>query len=218
MGLTEDEVATGDLYQTKYITWNNFDMPKEDKDLTSYQLVAEYFDRLGIHQGTMTNYNQAMMKKNTKAGTHVYMNDLEMLQYDLLYGKRYAYNGKDLYPATNLEMGIADVVINRAYAFNNNLHIYGENFTNWSSVYVNGSKVDTTYHSGQCLSISLDDIKNGDTITVCQLGSSNTIFRQSNSCKIYLQNLDENGDVIVEKTDDVNIPSTPLEDAETEEQ
>ncbi len=217
MGLTEDEVATGDLYKTKYITWNNFDMPKEDCDLTSYQLVAEYFDRLGIHQGTMTNYNQAMLHKNTKAGTHVYMNDLEMLQYDLLYGKRYAYNGKDLYPATDLEMGIADVVINRAYAFNGNLHIYGENFTKWSNVYVNGSKVDTTYHSGQCLSISLDDIENGDTITVCQLGSSNTIFRQSNSCKIYLKELDEDGNVKMENTGDVFIPSTSIQDAETEE-
>ncbi|MBQ4299968.1 MAG: LTA synthase family protein, partial [Lachnospiraceae bacterium] len=153
----------------------------------------------------------------TKAGTHVYMNDLEMLQYDLLYGKRYAYNGQDLYPATDLEMGIADVVINRAYAFNGNLHIYGENFTKWSSVYVNGSKVDTTYHSGQCLSISLDDIENGDTITVCQLGSSNTIFRQSNSCKIYLKELDEDGNVKMENTGDVFIPSTSIQDAETEE-
>ena len=30
MGLTEDEVATGDLFKTKYVTWNNFNMPKED--------------------------------------------------------------------------------------------------------------------------------------------------------------------------------------------
>ncbi len=181
MGLTEDEVATGDLFQTKYFTWNNFGMEKEDADLTSYQLVSEYLNRLGIHEGTMTNYHQSKMSQGVAAGTDDYMTDLEALQYDLLYGKRYAYDGKDKYPASNLEMGVSDVVIDKAYFFDGSLHIYGDNFTKWSKVYVNGEKVSTTYQSGQCLTIKSSAVKNGDTITVCQVGSSNTIFRESNT-------------------------------------
>ena len=180
MGLTEEEIATGDLFQTKYITWNNFDMEKEDADLTSYQLVAEYLNRLGIHQGTMTNYHQNYMAKGIPAGSEEYMKPLEALQYDLLYGKRYAYDGKDLYPATDLEMGVSDVVIDRAYFFNGKLHVYGKNFTKWSKVFVNGEKISTTYESGQCLTVKASAVTNGDVITVCQLGSSNTVFRESN--------------------------------------
>ncbi len=180
MGLAEDEIATGNLYLTKYITWNNFGMEKDDKDLTSYQLVSEYLDRLGIHEGTITNYHQSMLAEDIEAGTSEYMTNLELLQYDLLYGDKFAYDGDDLYLATDLEMGISDVVIERCYTFGGYLHIYGTNFTKWSKVYVNGSKVATTYVSGQHLKIKLSLIENGDEISVCQVGSSNTIFRESN--------------------------------------
>lgn len=180
MGLTEKEVATGNLFKTKYITWNNFDMEKKDQDLTSYQLVAEYLDRLGIHEGTMTNYHQSKMAEGTKAGSLSYMKDLKELQYDLLYGERYAYNGEDKYPASDLVMGVKDIVIDRAYYFNGRLHVYGENFTKWSKVYVNGEKVSTEYQSGQHLTVKASAVNDGDTITVCQVGSSDTIFRESN--------------------------------------
>ena len=108
------------------------------------------------------------------------MNKLETLQYDLLYGDRYAYHGVDLYPASDLTMGIRDVVIDRAYLYNGRVHIYGENFTPWSKVYVNGDKVNTTYESGQVLTINADQIENGDSLVVSQLGSNNTVFRSSN--------------------------------------
>ena len=114
-GLTEDEWPTHDLFQTKYVTWNNFGMSKEDMDLTTYQLVAEYLDRLGIHEGTMGHYHQYEMDQGVKAGSLRIHARPGAAQYDLLYGKRYAYNGVDLYPATDLEMGVKDVVIDRAY-------------------------------------------------------------------------------------------------------
>lgn len=184
MGLTEQEIATGDLFQTQYVTWNNFGMSKTDQDLTSYQLVAEFLDRLGIHEGTMGRYHQYQMEQGVEAGTPEYMNGLELLQYDLLYGKRYAYNGEDPYPATDLEMGVKDIIIDRAFFFDGYLHIYGDNFTKWSKVFVNGKKVSTTYVSGQCIKIKADSVANGDTIVVNQLGSSDTIFRSSNEYSI----------------------------------
>lgn len=206
LGIEEDDIATGDLYQTKYYTWNNFGMEKEDKDLTSYQLLAEFTDRLGIHGGTMMDYNQAMLEAGVETGSDEYMDGLELLQYDLLYGDRYAYGGVDLYPASDLIMGIKDIVIDGAYLYNGKLHIYGDNFTKWSRVYVNGEKVSTTYESGQVLTIDADDIENGDTIVVNQLGSSNTIFRSSNEYTFYDSNYEEGEDA--ETTDDASTPTT----------
>ena len=207
MGLTEEEIATGDLYQTKYVTWNNFGMEKEDMDLTTYQLVSEYLDRLGIHGGTMIDYNQYQTNAGVDASSDEYLEDLEMLQYDLLYGERYAYDQGDPYPSSDLIMGINDVVIDAAYLYGDKLHIYGDNFTKWSKVYVNGEKVTTSYESGQVLTISADSIKNGDTICVCQVGSSSTIFRSSNDYMFYDPNYEEATDESAE----------PQETEETEE-
>lgn len=183
MNLLDSDMASNSIFKTNYITWNNFGMTKKDEDLTSYQLVSEYMDRLGIHDGTMVKYNQRMTESGVRAGSLQYMSGLETLQYDLLYGKKYAYNGKDLYPASKLLMGIKNVNIDRVYTYKNKVHLFGDNFTKWSKVFVNGEKVPTSYESGQMLTISTDDIKPGDTMVVNQLGSSETIFRTSNEYK-----------------------------------
>ena len=185
MGLSNDEVATGDLYKTKYFTWNNFGMEKIDKDLASYQLVSEFLNRLNIHNGNINAYHQTAMAAGREYGTSEYMNDLKMLQYDILYGDRYTYKYGTEYGPSDLTMGVNDVVIDSAYFFNGRLHIYGDEFTKWSKVFVNGEQVSTKYESGQVLSIKASDVTNGDTITVCQMGSSNTVFRESNTYTVY---------------------------------
>ena len=60
------------------------------------------------------------------------------------------------------------------------LMVYGEHFTPWSKVFINGDKVSTTYVSGNYLKINADKLEEGDILVVNQMGSSNTIFRSSN--------------------------------------
>ncbi|WP_022749260.1 LTA synthase family protein [Lachnobacterium bovis] len=179
MGLQNSDMKSGDIYKTKYITWNNFGLTKQDADLKAYQLLSDTTNKLGIHEGTILNYHQTQMNSDN------YENGLENLQYDLLYGKRFSYKGKDLYPAANLVMGIDDVTVKNAKQSidGSQIIIEGSNFTKWSRVYVNGSKVDTDFSSDKLLTISSKDIKPGDKIVVNQLGSSNTIFRSSNEYK-----------------------------------
>ena len=94
---------------------------------------------------------------------------------------------------------IDDVVIDKAYMFNGKLHIYGQNFTKWSKVYVNDEKVTTTYESGQVLTIDADSIEDGDKIVVNQVGSSSTIFRSSNEITFVDPNKEaEDEDVVTE--------------------
>ncbi len=176
MGLEDSDMKSGDIYKTKYVTWNNFGLEKEDADLYAYQLLAHTTDSVGIHEGTILNYHQ------TQSDSPYYQAGLEMLQYDLLYGDRYAYGGEDLYPATELQMGIKDVTVTRLFknTANNTLSIHGTNFTKYSKVYVNGTKVPTNYVTSGLLTINLDEVSDGDTITVNVVGSKSTIFRTSN--------------------------------------
>lgn len=175
LGLSESDVATGNIFKTKYVTWNNFGLEKEDADLTSYQLLAHLTDQLGIHEGNIFRFHQSQSESKT------YLKDLELLQYDLLYGKRYLYHGQNLYSATDMIMGIDETSILRTwFSSDGKLMIYGENFTPWSKVFVNGSKVSTTYVSGNYVKINADKLEDGDVLVVNQMGSSNTIFRSSN--------------------------------------
>lgn len=184
MGLEDSDMKSGDIYKTKYITWNNMGLEKQDADLYAYQLLANTTNQVEIHEGTILNYHQTQMNSED---TQSYQLGLDLLQYDILYGQRYCYNGLDPYPTTDLVMGIEPVSITtvKDAIAGNKIYIYGHNFTNWSKVYVNGEKISTTYMDGGLLSISKDDVSDGDTIVVCQVGSSETIFRTSENEMIY---------------------------------
>lgn len=176
MGLTEEDMVSGDIYKTNYVTWNNMGLEKEDTDLYAYQLLAHITDTVGIHEGTLMTYHQTMSDSTS------YLSDLESLQYDILYGKRYCYGEEEISFETDIVMGIDDVTVTDAVPSpdNSEILIQGNNFTKWSKVYVNGKKVSTGFNSDYCLTINKEDVSNGDTIVVCQVGSSSTIFRSSN--------------------------------------
>jgi phosphoglycerol transferase MdoB-like AlkP superfamily enzyme len=177
MGLENEDMLSGDIYKTKYITWNNMNLPKEDADLYAYQLLASVTDSVGIHEGTVLGFHQTQNYEVSEE----YEAELENLQYDILYGNRYCYNGTDAYPATDITMGIDDVTINslRTSYDGSKIYLIGSGFTKWSKVYINGEKVATTYLSGRQLAISASKLADGDTVQICQVGSNNTVFRSS---------------------------------------
>lgn len=202
MGLSDSDMKSGDIFKTKYITWNNMGLEQQDADLTAYQLLSHVTDQVDIHEGTIFNYHQ------TQAASATYLSGLEELQYDLLYGKRYAYNGEDLYPATDLQMDVEDITISnlRKNATNNTLAIYGSNFSKNSKIYVNGTKVPTTYITSALLTTSLDNVKDLDAVTVNTLGSKSILLRAGANEFVY-----EDPDVIREDTEN------PLESTENTE-
>ena len=183
MGLEDGDMVSGDIYKTKYITWNNFGLEKKDKDLYAYQLMADIFNQVGIHDGTMTAYHQTQMNKTDH---EAYLTGIEQLQYDILYGERYCYDGDiNKYPASDIVMGVEDVIITDISSHvdeegNEWISVKGKNFTNWSRIYINGEKVATTYVSGEELWMKPSKINDGDIVVVNQNCSKNVIFRSSN--------------------------------------
>ncbi|MDD6057208.1 MAG: IPT/TIG domain-containing protein, partial [Clostridiales bacterium] len=116
-----------------------------------------------------------------------YLAGLEQLQYDLLYGERYAYGGEDLYPATDLIMDVEDISISeiRKNEIGQTLAVYGSNFTKNTKVFVNGERVATTYVTPSLLTVSLDSVSDGDVITINTIGSKSIVLRAGTNEVIY---------------------------------
>ena len=175
MGLTEKDMASRYLYNTNYVIWNNFGMQKLDKNLAAYQVSAELLHRIGIKSGTVFNYHQSRRK------TKHYLEDLELLQYDILYGERYVYPDHKLPLAQgHMEMGFEDVTVTGIKRQPDDVYtIFGEGFTQNSSVYINKERKKTTFLNNTRLDFDGGELSNGDTVCVCQVGSKSRVFRQS---------------------------------------
>ncbi len=87
-------------FQTDYIIWNNMGIDYEDEDLYAYQIGAKVLESIYIHDGMINACHQQY--KNDEQ----YLTYLCALEYDMLYGKRYAFD-------QNKNFFTADMLINR---------------------------------------------------------------------------------------------------------
>ncbi len=171
MGLTVEDLKNKYLFQTQYVMWDNFGLEKKDENLAAYQMAAEVMDRAGIHEGTIFRYHQA--RRNTRN----YQVDLETLQYDVLYGKKYSYDGESPFQRTKMRMGLYDVTLDSMEEISTVDHTYrlkGTNFTPSSQVKLNGEWYDTVYVNPTTLMISGTEISDFDRVSVVQRSNSST--------------------------------------------
>ena len=171
MGLTVEDLKNKYLFQTQYVMWDNFDLEKKNENLAAYQMAAEVMDRAGIHEGTIFRYHQA--RRNTRN----YQVDLETLQYDVLYGKKYSYDGESPFQRTKMRMGLYDVTLDSMEEVSTVDHTYrlkGTNFTPSSQVKLNGDWYDTVYVNPTTLMISGKEINDFDRVSVVQRSNSST--------------------------------------------
>ncbi|MEA4922364.1 MAG: sulfatase-like hydrolase/transferase [Eubacteriaceae bacterium] len=174
--LTEENVKGRSIYQTDYVIWSNFKMDNKKEDLYSYQLGAELLDRLDIHNGTMVTYHQN--HKNDKN----YLKNLEALQYDMLYGKRYIYgnSGTTPFKNTGLKMGVKDVKIDKVVKIGEKYYIKGQNFTEYSKVNLDGKILKTVYLGPTLLGLKEEvDPKDASKMKISQVEKNNEILSTS---------------------------------------
>ncbi|MGN0658145.1 MAG: LTA synthase family protein [Emergencia sp.] len=169
LDVSEESYDAKDLYQTQYVIWSNFDMPKKDMDLTTYQLAAEVFDRLDIHTGTTIKYHQS-----TDYSSENYLSDLKMLGYDMLYGKYYIYGGSNPFEKAGMKMGVKEIRIDRVVNVGGKYYIKGENFTEYSKVTLDGETLKTIYLGPNLLGL-LEEVDPADApdMKVSQIDKSN---------------------------------------------
>ena len=175
MDLQAKDMKSKYLYNTNYVIWDNIGLEKKDGNYPAYQIMAEVLERLDIHTGTVFNYHQ--QRHQTKN----YLADLELLQYDILYGDRYVYEESGA-PITegHMVMGVKDTSItNLIEQIDGSCSVYGENFTKQTKIYINGEKQATTFLNNTRVDLKKSELKDGDIVQAAQVGSSNTIFRTS---------------------------------------
>lgn len=165
----EKDYDAKDLYQTQYIIWSNFKMPKKDMDLTAYQLAAEVMDRVGIHEGTVIKYHQ-----NSDHDSKDYLPNLKLLGYDMLYGHNYIYGGANPFKKSGMRLGMKKVTIDEVAEIGGKYFIKGNNFTEYSKVTIDGKTLKTIYLGPKLLglleTVGLDD---ASRMKVSQIDKSN---------------------------------------------
>ncbi|MDU2491385.1 MAG: LTA synthase family protein [Clostridium celatum] len=192
LGFSDEDLVNNSIFQTEYVVWSNFDMPKNDQDLTAYQLTSSVLNSLDIDNGVLTKFHNQF--KNTPN----YLADLKLLQYDMLYGEKYIYNGSNPFIATDLKMGTYDISITDVYEETttteevevlegiepsedsetieeidelegkNNLVVKGENFNEFSKVYINGKYNKTVFIDSNTLMVNDITLEPNSSIVVTQ--------------------------------------------------
>lgn len=105
LSITEDELEGMNLYQTEYVIWNNMGLEMEDKDIEAFQLSSRVLEHLNIDGGCINKFHQ------TYAGDKDYLNKMNILSYDILYGNMFAYDGINPYVATDMTLGVEEIYI-----------------------------------------------------------------------------------------------------------
>lgn len=169
LDITEEELASGNLFQTEYVIWSNkkmledYELSKKNENLYAYQLSAHVLKLLGMNNGLLTKFHQMYHNYDN------YKLNLKILQYDMLYGKKEVYDGLSPYEPTDLQMGFDPIRITDVSSVGGSVYVMGKNFTESSFVFIDGKKQDTVFLNENTLMVSDKELEGGEEVYVAQL-------------------------------------------------
>lgn len=209
----EEDLQNKNQYQTQYFVWNTMDLPVVKEDIEAYQLSSRIMEKLGINEGEINSYHQAN-KKEAIDNNEKYLEDLQVLGYDMFYGDNYFNGGENVYTATNLKYGVENVSINNVYrdqSDNDYLIIKGKDFTKYSAVYINDEKVDSEFLDENTLRVGIEKVTEDINVVVKQSYKGKLILQTSNSI-IYTAAEDESLPAPVDNDESEQQTPSPTED------
>lgn len=167
---TDDMMTNGSIYETEYVIWTNRPTGEViNKDVDAYALSAHVLNCYGIHEGLFTRFHQTM------ADSESYLEDMQLLAYDVLYGSYESYDGTLPFQPTELQFGILPISIRSARFHRIESHyclyISGDNFTPYSIAYINDEPCTTTYINPQLISVTGFEPSDELVIRIAQVGS-----------------------------------------------
>lgn len=169
LDITEEELASGNLFQTEYVIWSNkkmledYELSKKNENLYAYQLSAHVLKLFGMNNGLLTKFHQMYHNYDN------YKSNLKILQYDMLYGKKEVYDGLSPYEPTDLQMGFDPIWITDVSSVGGSVYVMGKNFTESSFVFIDGKKQDTVFLNENTLMVSDKELEGGEEVYVAQL-------------------------------------------------
>lgn len=167
------DMKNNSLFQTQYVVWNNLGLPIVHRTVEAYQLASYVLEMLDIHEGTMVRYHQGYLTGQI-GDKQQYLDGMKLLEYDILYGKHDIYEGNSPFQATNLHMGIDPIEVTKVVYEEPDLLIFGENFNEYSKVFLGDKQLETTYVWPELIlvrDVARDTYrKEKDTLSVKQVG------------------------------------------------
>ncbi len=171
------DFTTGDNYQTSYVIWSNYDLDVADGDLYTYQLYSQVLALMGVDRGILTRLHQSA------SGEGDYLEQLELLQYDMLYGEEFYADGVEIRPV-QMTMGLLPPTLEGDWQEDGHCYFQGEELTASSQIYVNEHPVDTLLMADGTLQVEAKELEPGDSVIVCQVSENGTVLAVSNSLNI----------------------------------
>ena len=182
MGLNVTDVENKYLFQTEYVIWDNMGLEKKDKNLAAYQMAAEVMDQVGIHEGNVFRFHQA--RRNTKN----YQVDLESLQYDILYGDKYVYDGTNPFERVKTNLGVKNAELHSIEKIaEGRYYINGANFTQSAFLEINGELYEANFIDEETLLVLDAQIADEDKVDVAIRSNSSTHRVLTRTEKYYYQ-------------------------------
>ena len=127
-------------YTTEYVIWSNYGLEGEDKNLETYQLLAEVQKMMGTSEGILTKYHHKYM------GTEDYQEGLKLLEYSMTNEEVEETAPSELQYSCH-PVKITSIDVKDEFIF-----VYGENFTPCSKIVVGeGEILETEFSSPERL-------------------------------------------------------------------
>ena len=178
LNLSEEQLPYSNLFQTEYVMVNNMGLDIEDEDIASWQVSRKLLEALNIPEG----YAQKAQKVYDGEEED---DNLRLIAYDMLFGDDYIYDGESPVTESDMRRGVDIISITDIKNESGHIVVTGENFNEFSVVYDGDDSLDTVYVDHNKLMVeNVDDIKQGDSITVKQVDESKHIL-SSTDCFIY---------------------------------
>ena len=134
-------IPAEERYQTFYYIIDNQNKIEatQNNDLEAYELYTRVLNLLGMRGGIMSDFHNSYIREED------YQTKLKMLQYDMLFGKKYIVNKEVALSPTIIQIGLEPVEIHEVHYQGTDAIIMGKNFTASSHVFINNKRVETEF-------------------------------------------------------------------------
>lgn len=180
IALDEGVTLSTTEFQTEYIIISNYETPVAlpDEDLYAFQLFPTVMEMIGNDEGVMNRFHRAY-RDNPE-----YLDLLEALEYDVLYGERLAYGGVEYPIMTHMVMGSRPISVTNCYTEGSYLYVKGNNFTAYSVVTLDGKREqETEFVDASTLRVLLDEpdklMSDVTFVTIRQISVTNEILSET---------------------------------------
>ena len=183
LSIEDDMLENGSIFQTEYIILANYPLPEQivPGNIAAYELFPYVMELIGNDTGVMNLFHRSCRDEED------YLERLEALEYDLLYGEQYACDasGERLVP-TEMVIGTRPVRVRRVSISNGMLYLTGDRFTPYSVIVLDGERaLETTYVSEHILCAPLDD-ESAQSVCVQQRTRKDDVLAESNTLPLAL--------------------------------